>query len=62
MLICLQNLGLGVLEAENENASKTAGDKEDNDEGEEDLLGKLMGREKAAVAAGVQVVEEQEPK
>lgn len=51
-----------MLEAENENASKTAGDKEDNDEGEEDLLGKLMGREKAAVAAGVQVVEEQEPK
>jgi hypothetical protein len=59
VLTHLQNLGLGVLEAEGEDASKTAGGKEDDeDDGEEDLLGKLMGREKAA-AAGVHVVEEQ---
>jgi hypothetical protein len=60
VLIHLQNLGLGVLEADpEENASGSNGDKADDDGGDrpQDVLGKLMGRERAG--AGVQVVEEQ---
>jgi hypothetical protein len=62
MLTFLQNLGLGVLEAEGGDAGKAAGGKQDDndDERSQDVLSTLMGREK--VGAGVKVVEEQEDK
>ncbi|KAF2681637.1 hypothetical protein K458DRAFT_391593 [Lentithecium fluviatile CBS 122367] len=51
------NLGLGVLEADGENPTKPSDSKDDRTQ-EEDVLGKLLGREKGD--AGVQVVEERE--
>lgn len=59
MLTPFQNLGLGVLEAEGDgtsNAAACAGDGE-KDERPQDVLDKLMGREKTS--AGVQVVGEE---
>jgi hypothetical protein len=54
------NLGLGVLEAEGDDQSGAAGGgkRDGGDERAEDVLGKLMGREK--VEPGVHVVEERE--
>ena len=56
-----QDLGLGVLEAKEPNGDQNSdsdsnASTEGNDEKEKDILGKLMGRDKTAIVAGIEVI------
>lgn len=64
MLTVDQDLGLGVLEEQdphaNDDSSETDTSKDGNTKGqskEEDILGKLMGREHRSEGAGIQEVD-----